>query len=340
MDRAGRPATLGDVASLAGVSPSTVSNVVRGSDVVAARTRRRVLAAIEQLAYRPNALARHLLQGRATTIGIIARDLGNPFFAEMASLVEREVARFGFTATFCATEGDDQREEQAIGVMLENRVSGVVFLSFLGRPSLIATRINGQIPAVFIAAEEPWADSVTVDERRGGELVARHLIELGHRKLAFVGPQQHDRADARRLEGFLRAAADADLLPTVISWDPPDGAVTVGGARTEWRTILAGADPATGIFAANDFAAIDLLDVADALGVRVPEALSIVGFDDVDMARLRRINLTTVSQPRQVLVRLGVDALRGRIEGRIVGDPHVTLTSVTLKVRGSTGPRP
>jgi LacI family transcriptional regulator len=340
MERGSRLATLGDVAQLAGVSASTVSNVVRGSDVVAARTRRRVLVAIDQLGYRPNALARHLLQGRATTIGIIARDLGNPFFAEMASLVEREVARFGFATMFCATEGDDDREEQAIGLMLENRVSGLVFLSLLGQPALMGTKINGQIPAVFVAAEEPWADSVTVDEHRGGELVAQHLIGLGHRRLAFVGPHEPDRADARRLEGFLRAAADADLQPTVIAWDPPEGIPTVDGRNTDWRTILLGADPVTGVFAANDFAAIDLLDVADALDVVVPAALSVVGFDDVDMARLRRINLTTVSQPRQALVRLGVEALLGRIEGRIEGDPHVTLVSVVLKVRGSSGPPP
>lgn len=338
MERAGRPATLGDVAALAGVSPSTASNVVRGSVVVAPRTRRRVLAAIEQLAYRPNALARHLLQGRAATVGVVAHDLSNPFFAEMASLVEREVARFGFAAMFCATEGDHHREEQAVGLMLENRVSGLVFLSFLNRPSVIQAKINGQIPAVFVAAEEPWADSVTVDEHRGGELVARHLIELGHRRLAFVGPKQGDRADARRLEGFLRAAADAQLQPTIITWDPPDGAVLIDGATVTWRTILRGPDAATGIFAANDFAAIDLLDVADALGIRVPDDLSIVGFDDVDMARLRRINLTTVSQPRQILVRLGVEALLGRIDGRIVGDPEVTLASVVLKVRGTSGP--
>jgi DNA-binding LacI/PurR family transcriptional regulator len=337
IERAGRPATLGDVAQLAGVSPSTVSNVVRGADVVAARTKRRVLVAIDQLGYRPNALARHLLQGHATTVGIIARELTNPFIAEMAALVEREVARFGFAAMFCATEGDQDREEQAIDTMLENRVSGLVFLSFLGRPEDIGTKINGQIPAVFIAAEEPWADSVTVDEHRGGELVARHLIELGHRRLAFVGPQRHDRADARRLEGFLRAAADAGLHPTVIAWDPPHGPPTVGGMRTDWPTILIGPAAVTGVFAANDFAAIDLLDVADALGVHVPDALSVVGFDDVDMASLRRINLTTVSQPRATLVRLGVEALLGRIEGRIAGEPHVTLASVALQVRGSTG---
>ena len=336
MDRGARPATLGDVALMAGVSPSTVSNVVRGSDVVAARTRRRVLVAIDRLGYRPNALARHLLQGRATTIGVIARDLRNPFIAEMTSLVEREVARFGFAAMFCATEADHEREEQAIRVMLEHRVSGLVFLSFLGRPSRIESQINGEIPVVFVAAEEPWADSVTVDERRGGEVAARHLIELGHRRLAFVGPHEQDRADARRLEGFMRAAGDAGLQPTVIAWDPPDGALSVDGVATEWANLLGGPYSATGIFAANDFAAIDLLDVADALGVAVPAALSVVGFDDIDAARLRRINLTTVSQPREALVRLGVEALLGRIEGRISGDPHVTLASVGLQIRGST----
>jgi DNA-binding LacI/PurR family transcriptional regulator len=340
MERSNRPATLSDVARLAGVSASTVSNVVRSSDVVATRTRRRVQAAITELGYRPNALARHLLQGRAATVGIIARDLTNPFTAEMASLVEREVARFGFATMFCATEGDHDREEQAISLMLENRVSGLVFLSFLGQPSLIETKINGQIPVIFVAAEEPWADSVTVDEHRGGELVAKHLIGLGHQRLAFVGPHQPDRADARRLEGFLRGAADANLQPTVVAWDPPDGAPTVDGRVADWREILVGANAVTGVFAANDFAAIDLLDVADALDVAVPGALSVVGFDDVDMARLQRINLTTISQPRQALVRLGVDALLGRIEGRIEGDPHVTLVSVALKVRGSSGPPP
>lgn len=340
MERGSRPATLTDVAQFAGVSPSTVSNVVRGSDVVAARTRRRVLNAIAELGYRPNALARQLLRGRATTVGIIARDLRNPFFAEMASLVEREVAGFGLAAMFCATDGDPDREEQAVELMLDHRVTGLVILSFLNRPALIATRINDQIPVVFVAAEEPWADSVTVDEHRGGEIVARHLIGLGHRRLAFIGPQQPDRADARRLEGFLRAAADAGLQPTVIAWAPPDGPPSVGGVAVEWGAILAGSEPLTGIFAANDFAAIDLLDVADALGVRVPEALSVVGFDDVDMARLRRINLTTVSQPRDALVRLGVGALLGRIEGRITGDPHLTMASVGLTVRGSTAPPP
>jgi len=336
IERRARPATLIDVAHSAGVSASTVSNVVRGSDVVATHTRRRVLDAIAELDYRPNALARHLLRGRSTTVGIVARDLRNPFFAEMASLVERELAGFGFATMFCATDGDPDREQQAVDMLLDHRVTGLVILSFLSRPELIAKRINGQVPVVFVAAEASWGDSVTVDEHRGGEIVAQHLIGLGHRRLGFVGPREPDRADARRLEGFLRAAADAGHEPVVIAWDPPDGSPSVAGVATEWRAILAGHKPTTGIFAANDYAAIDLLDVADAIGVRVPERLSIVGFDDVDMARLRRINLTTVSQPREELVRLGVGALLGRIEGRISGDARVTLARVGLQIRGST----
>jgi len=208
MERGARPATLTDVALLAGVSPSTVSNVVRGSDVVAARTRRRVLNAITELGYRPNALARHLLRGRATTVGIIARDLRNPFFAEMASLVEREVAGFGFATMFCATDGDPGREEQAVDLLLEHRVTGLVILSFLSRPELIATRINGQMPVVFVAAEEAWADSVTVDEHRGGEIVARHLIG---RRAPLAAPQPWRTLGAaarRRAMGHDQRAAD------------------------------------------------------------------------------------------------------------------------------------
>jgi LacI family transcriptional regulator len=337
MDVRKRPVTLGDVAAMAGVSPSTVSNVVRGSDVVAPRTRRRVLSAIDQLGYRPNALARHLLQGRATTVGVIIRDLRNPFFAEMASLVERELARAGFGAMFCATQGDPDREAQAVELMLAHRVSGLVTVSFLSRPEQIATLVGEQIPVVFIAAEEPWADSVTVDEHRGGEIVARHLIELGHRRLAFLAPREPDRADTRRLEGFLRAAGDEGLEPVVVSWDHADASPTIGGTAVAWRDVLGGATGATAVFAANDFAAIDLLDVADTLGIAVPGELSVVGFDDVDMARLRRISLTTVTQPRDALVRLGVETLLGRIQGRINGDPHVALVGAGLTVRESTG---
>jgi LacI family transcriptional regulator len=335
-----KPATINDVADLAGVSKSTVSNVLRRPEMVAVPTRDRVLGAIDRLAYRPNALARQLRHGRSTSIGIIVRDLRNPFLAEMASLIEREIARFGFAAMFCATEGAPDRERDAVDLMVENRVSGLAFLSYLERPEVIHDLIDGRLPAVFIGADEPWADSVTVDERRGGALAARHLLDMGHRRVAFVGPCLQDRADSLRLEGFRGVVTDAGIEPPVIRWDPPDGGVTVDGAGTSWRRLLGGEDALSGIFAANDFAAIDLIDAADSLGVRVPADLSIVGFDDIDIAGLQRISLTTIHQPRAELVRLGVDALMGRIDGRVVGAPRVILAGVSLTVRSSTGPLP
>lgn len=328
--------TLGDVAALAGVSRSTVSNVVRGSSVVAAPTRKRVMAAVEQLGYRPNALARQLLRGRAQLIGIVALELGNPFLAEIAALVEREVARFGFGAMFCTTEGDPAREDQAVSLMLDNRVAGIVFLSYLDHATEIGALIGGQTATMFIAATEAWSDSVSVDERRGGEIVARHLLEQGHRRLAFVGPSHPDTADQLRLEGFVRTVIEAGGEVVTVQWDAPEGATLLNGSRSDWSGILGTDPPITGVFASNDFIAIDLLDVADSLAVRVPQDLSIVGFDDVDAASLRRINLTTVHQPRHELVRLGIEGMMGRIEGRIAGPPLATLAGVSLRIRGTT----
>lgn len=330
--------TLGDVAALAGVSVSTVSNVVRGSDVVAAPTRRRVQAAIEQLGYRPNALARQLLRGRAQIVGIIASELRNPFFAEMTMIAEREVARFGYGAMFCATEGDPAREGEAVSLMLENRVAGILFLSYLDGAARVGEQIAGQAATMFIAATEPWSDSVSVDERRGGELVAAHLLELGHRRMAFVLPSHPDTADLLRLEGFFRPVADAGGSVMVIGWDAPDGSPVVDGLPSSWERILRDQRGISAAFASNDFTAIDLMDVADSLGVRVPEDLSVVGFDDVPSAALRRIDLTTVHQPRHELVRLGIEGMMGRIEGRISGPPRTTLAGVTMVVRGTTGP--
>ncbi len=335
-----RAPTLGDVAELAGVSPSTVSNVVRGSSVVASRTRRRVLAAVDQLGYRPNAQARQLRAGRARLIGIVAHQLTNPFVADIATIAEREIARSGFGTMLCTTRDEPQSEESAISLMLENRVSGIVFLSYLAETAEIAARIDGSVPTMFIAANESWSDSVAVDERRGGELVARHLLGLGHRDLAFVGPIHPDHADEERREGFRWLVEASGGSVASLSWDAPDGALLREGMETSWAAQLTGQGRATAVFASNDFTAIDVLDQADSLGLRVPKDLSIVGFDDVSFAALRRINLTTVHQPRHELVRLGVEGLMGRISGRVNGPPRVTLAGGDLRVRATTGRAP
>jgi DNA-binding LacI/PurR family transcriptional regulator len=332
--------TLEDVAAVAGVSRSTVSNVVRGSSLVAPATRARVQAAIDRLGYRPNALARQLQQGRASLVGIVTHDLPNPFMAEIATLVERACLGAGLGPMLCTTDGDPGREEQAVSLLLENRVSGIVFLSYLQDPEGIAGRVAGVVPTVFIAATEPWSDSVAVDEALGGELVARHLLELGHRRLAFIGPTRPDPADRLRRDGFCRVVDGSGGAVVAAGWDGGDKDPIVDGSPTDWAGILTGPGRPTAVFASSDFLAIDLLDRANGLGVRVPEDLSLVGFDDVSFASFRRIDLTTVHQPRRELVRLGVERLVGRIDGRVEGPPALLVAGLDLRVRGTTGPGP
>ena len=329
--------TIWDVAALAKVSKSTVSYVIRGSPRAGAETRKRVEAAIAELGYRPNAIARQLVERRPTTVGVLLRDLANPFDADMARLVERGADALGLVALFNSTDGDRARETRAIGTMLEQRVAGIVFLSEPAGLRAIQQLIRGTVPSVCITCKAWFADSVSVDDAHGGRLATEHLLELGHRSLSFLLPGNPDRADRARRHGFGAALLDAGLgSGSVIRWDRE----RAGRSRTHITKALLGPQRVTGVIAANDFAAIDLIDFADSQGVAVPDELSVVGFDDISLAGLGRIGLTTVSQPREELVFAGLEMLMARINGSLQGPPRSTSLPVRLVVRRSTAPPP
>jgi DNA-binding LacI/PurR family transcriptional regulator len=315
-----RAPTIFDVAALAGVSKSTVSNVVRGGDGVAGPTRERVLSAVERLGYRPNALARHLVRRRTNIVGVLVGDLANPFYAQMARGVERCAAARGYRVMFCNIEED---EHAAVEALLEQQVAGFVFLALSGRP-----RIDHRVPIVFAGLREAWGDSVAVSDRAGARLATEHLLGLGHRRIAYVTTRAVEpRADRARRDGYRAALARAGVAPLpVVRWEPGDGAAPPLGP-----------DPPTAAFCSNDLGAIALLEHCDRVGVRVPGDLSVVGFDNVALAGLARISLTTVAQPLDDLARLAVDMLASRLEGSARGAPRHVTAPATLVVRGSTG---
>jgi LacI family transcriptional regulator len=335
-----KPPTILDVASHAGVSKSTVSNVVRGLPSVSDSTRRRVRTAIEQLGYRPNVLARQLVQQRTNILGVVVGDLGNPFFAEMAKLVERHAAARGYTAMFCNTEGDSQSEVAGVETLLEYRVAGIVFLTFSGDSRTMRETLQHQVPVVFVGCHEDWGDVVSVDNARGGKLGTQHLIDVGHRRIAYVSiPELEDTSDVSRWQGYGDALAQAGLGPVVrIAWSPPSDHASVDGIDRRLVDVFSGAERITGVFASNDVAAIALQEFADRVDLKVPGDLSIVGFDDVPMAGLARIALTTVAQPRDELARLGIATIADRIERKVKGPPRTTLVDVDLVPRRSTAP--
>jgi LacI family transcriptional regulator len=332
-----RPPTILDVASRAGVSKSTVSNVIRGVIGVSEETRSKVESAIKQLGYRPNNLARQLVQQRTNILGVIVGDLANPFYAEMAKSVERHAAARGYTAMFCNTEGDSQSELAGIETLLEQRVAGVVFLAFSGDSRTMRETLQHHVPAVFLGCHEDWGDVVAVDDELGGRMATRHLIDAGHRRLAFLSiPELSDSSDQARYVGFATEAASAGVSVTRISWSPPADHAQIDGAVMELRNAFVGDDRITGVFASNDVAAVALMEFGDRVGLRVPADLSVVGFDDVPIAGLARIGLTTVAQPRDELARRGIDTIIERIEGRLKGRPMTALVGVRLVLRRST----
>jgi LacI family transcriptional regulator len=337
MNAAAKHATIFDVAREAGVSKSTVSNVIRGAGGVAPETRHRVQEAIDQLGYRPNVLARQLVQQRTTTLGVVVGDLGNPFYAEMAKQIERAAAGRGYRAMFCNTQGDEDAESSGIESLMQYRAAGILFLSHptdLGRARRV---VEGKVPAVFLTCTADWGDVVSGDDEAGAELATQHLIDLGHRRIAyFADPIVEDAADRERQGGYQRVMHRAHLDPTVFHWERPPGQLDRDARDRQLDRILR--NRITAVFSSNDYGAIELLECADRLGVRVPQDLSVVGFDDVVMAGLARINLTTVRQPQPELASLAVEIMAARVEGELDGPPQRKTLRLDLVVRGSTAP--
>lgn len=332
-----RPPTILDVAHQARVSKSTVSNVIRGAAGVSGPTQAKVLAAIRRMQYRPNALARQLVQRRTSIFGIVVGDLANPFYAEMAKYVADHAAARGYQVMFCNTRVDEAAELAAIESLLQHRVAGIVFLSYARSPSHARRVIGDRVPVVFLTCRSPWGDVVTGNDHAGGFLATQHLIRLGHRQIGYLcNPIAEDLADQERRAGFVKAMELNHLIPTVLRWQCAPDLVSRSNVAMPLASVLHGPRRVTAIFAANDLSAVEVLDRADRLGIGVPRELSVVGFDDVMVAGLRRINLTTVAQPKDMLARTAVEVLAGRIEGTVRGKAVRKIVEYELVVRGST----
>jgi LacI family transcriptional regulator len=298
-----------------------------------------VLDAIERLGYRPNALARQFVRQRTTILGVLVGDLDNPFYAEMAKLVERHAFSSGHAAMFCNIEGEDELAGPGVESLLEQRVAGIVFLAFFGRTPEIRSALSG-VPVVFVGLREDWGDSVAVSDAAGARIATQHLIELGHRRIAYLTtPAVEGRADRGRQEGYRAALRRAGLSARPpVRWEPGMDRARVGGRTVDLAAELFEGDRPTAVFCSNDLGAIDLLEFADRHEIEVPGDLSVVGFDNVHLAGMARISLTTVAQPLDDLARTGIETLLARIEGRVRGEPQRITLPAQLVVRGSSAP--
>jgi DNA-binding LacI/PurR family transcriptional regulator len=327
-------ATLRDVAREAGVSVATASRVVSGLDNVRSETRERVERAMRELLYVPPGR-------RAATgvIGLLLPDFENPIFPALAQAMENRATAAGFASILCSTASAAYREVDYVHMLLDRKVDGMIFIScemtnMSGEHDHYARLVDEGARIVFVngALNALNVPSVGVDEGIAGELATQHLIDLGHRRIGYVaGPDYYlpTRQKAAGRESALRGAGlDADGLVA-------HGEFSVEGGREALRELLARAQRPTGVICSSDLMAVGVLQEAAAQGLRVPEDLSVVGFDGIDATRWTNPPLTTVKQPIEEIAETAVNALKSLIE-----DPRKPLPDFSfrprLAVRGST----
>ena len=329
--------TIREVANRAGVSYTTVSHVINNTRFVSNETRDRVLAAMRDLNYRPNALAQSLRSGKTHTLGLILPDSSNPFFAEVARSIEDAAFQLGYSVILCNTEGEGHRELLYVDVLSKKQVDGIIFvatgdqgdsLDFLQRQALPVLVVDRDLPEIH-------ADAVLTDNRQGGCQATGHLIELGHRRIGCISGPSHLTPSADRTIGYRKAMEDAGL-------HAPEELILRGdfhpeSGRVATAALLALPEPPTAIFACNDLMALGALRAAAEAGFRVPEDLSIVGFDDIELASYTTPPLTTIAQPKVDIGHRAAQLLVERIAEK--NSPHCReVLPTALIMRESTGP--
>jgi LacI family transcriptional regulator len=302
---AGPTVSIRDVASHAGVSVGTVSNVLNRPDIVAPTTRSRVLAAISALGFVPNDAARQLRRGRGRTLGLVVLDVANPFFTDVAKGVEDTTGAAGMAVIFCNSDGDVVKEHAYLDLLEEQRVQGVLITPIDDASERLRRLRDRGILVVLLDRQSPQTDlcSVSVDDRLGGELALRHLVENGHRRIAFVGGPRRLQQVRDRYAGAVQAleSAGLDSGEHLRRFETP--ALTVAAGRDAAARILGmpRSTRATAVFCANDLLALGVLQGLTRQQVRVPDDIALVGYDDIDFAAAAAVPLSSVRQPRQRL---------------------------------------
>ncbi|MCG6950583.1 MAG: LacI family transcriptional regulator [Acidobacteria bacterium] len=328
--------TIHDVARRAGVSKSLVSMVTRGEDGVSAEKREVILKAIEELNYRPNVLARSLVERRTRILGVMISDLRNPFFGGVVSGIQGRAAELGYRVLF--NTGDRQREleEEAIESFLDLSVDGLVLASPRVDDEFIA-RAGHSVPIVVLNRNtiDDLSDSVTNDNIAGARLAVEHCVSFGHERIAFISGGDSAAAQVRR-EGYLRAMREFDLADDILI---VEGVHTEEGGFRGARELLKMKSLPTAVFASNDLCAIGAMNALEEAGLTIPDDLSVVGYDNTTLAALRHIDLTSVDQPGNVMGRSAIDRIAERINGERLTPRH-DVVAPSIVVRSTTGPPP
>lgn len=337
-----RRATIRDVARKAGVSPGTVSRAMNASPLVNAETRKRILEAVAELNYVPNRVARRLSIGKALAVAVIVPFLTRPSVAERLNGAISCLSQTPYDLVIYDIETPQQRDLGFDHILRKERVDGALIICLPIRDTEIPLLAGTDLPIVLIDTDHPelsMLHRLTVDDVAGGQAATEHLIALGHNRIGFIGEvidhPFHFTSSRDRYYGYLRALRTADI-PFRPEYYTEDQRGRREG-RHQAKTLLSLPEPPTAIFAASDTQAVGALEAAREMGLRVPDDLSIIGYDDIEIAEI--LELTTVRQLLFESGQRGVELLLEAMETPGLEPVHEVLAT-ELVVRSTTGPPP
>lgn len=309
--------TIKDVAREVGVSINTVSRALNGKPDVSPETRRQVLAVAERLNYMPNKLARGLRSNKTGVIGVIVADIANPFFSAVVKGMGKAAKELGYSIILQDTGENYENEEEAIQIMISEQVDGLLITPVQTENRSIHMLQESGIPFVLVARHfnDLDTDYVVADDVQGGYLATAHLIEKGHEKIAFINGPAYNSSAIERFQGYKKALEEhnIELNEKLIR----NGALTMEDGYTHCRVLLMQSDPRpTALFTFSDFVALGAMKAVHELGLRIPDDIAIVGYDDIDFAFCLESPLTTIRFPKREIGEEAISVLEKKIDGQ------------------------
>jgi LacI family transcriptional regulator len=332
--------TISDVARRAGVSGMTVSRVINNSGYASPEVRDRVISAVAELDYVPNALARSLHVKRTQTLALVLTDIGNPFFTTVARGVEDAASSQGFSVMFCNTDESEEEEAANVRLLLQKQVDGLLLVPAASSSRSIELAQQRGVPLVVLDRRVTGSpiDTVRCDSEGGAYAIVRHLIELGHRDIAVLSAAPNVSVAVDRIKGARRALNEADLPfdETSVLYGRPETA----SGRAMARRALALKPRPTALFATNNFITIGAFAALREAGLEVPDDISLAGFDDLPEPLILDPFLTVVAQPAYEMGRRGGELLLDRLSaGRAAGPIEIVLPTALAIRRSTAAPR-
>jgi LacI family transcriptional regulator len=329
-----RRVNIQEVAKEAGVSPSTVSRALNGFPGISEKTRERIVEIARKLNYRPNYRGQILTTQSTKNIGLLITDIANPFFPELVMGAEEYASKSGYTVLLGNTSESEEKETNYLDFFSRGPVDGIIIsASRVSNEHIIMLAEDG-LPIVVInrTLEHPKVSYVSTDMEKGGYLATMHLLRLGHSKIAFINGPKHSEVSQRRLEGYKKALKEAgvDYNSDLISFNVP---VSESGYKEAIKLLCTGEAP-TAIFTYNDVMAFGVIRAAKELGIKIPEELSVVGFDDIFFSSFTDPPLTTIRQLKEELGRMAVELLFKLMGGEresLLIEPELIIRNTTSR---------